>query len=209
MIEARLSLKMTCPWMSRLMDKFGAKANLLSCKPMVGSRGAWALARLLVSANEKEVLECIRGTPNVMRSEIVTLSDGRYLVAVATKSCPCRAVTLTNQHALSVNVKDRNTMLWDVLVDGHDTLKKLLRFIRDRAVKAKLVRVSRVRERSSLTLRQEQAIQAALALGFYSYPRKTSLTQLARIMNVSPTTLAEILRRAERKAISSSIETLY
>ena len=52
-----------------------------------------------------------------------------------------------------------------------------------------------------LTREQERIIFIAYIKGYYSYPRKISLKDLAKELNISVTTLAEILRKAESKIV--------
>ena len=48
---------------------------------------------------------------------------------------------------------------------------------------------------------QEEIIQIALKSGYYDTPKKTTINKLAKSFGISPSTLAEILQRAEKKII--------
>lgn len=52
-----------------------------------------------------------------------------------------------------------------------------------------------------LTDRQEDVARAAVRSGYYEVPRGISLTDLARRLGVSPSSLSELLRRAEGRAL--------
>lgn len=52
-----------------------------------------------------------------------------------------------------------------------------------------------------LTQRQHDALAQALASGYYDVPRKTRLSDLAADMDVSQSSLSELLRRAERRLV--------
>ncbi len=58
---------------------------------------------------------------------------------------------------------------------------------------------------SNLTPLQLQALQLAVQHGYYSFPRKISLEELARKIGIPRTTLQSHLRRAERTVIPSLI----
>lgn len=58
-------------------------------------------------------------------------------------------------------------------------------------------------KKEQLTQKQKNLIETAYMLGYFSYPRKISLTQLAKNLNVSKSTLSENLRTAENKIISN------
>ncbi len=59
-----------------------------------------------------------------------------------------------------------------------------------------------------LTPRQSAALEAAYRLGFYGFPRRTNLRELARILGVSRSTVAELLRRAEQKMLAHELASL-
>lgn len=52
-----------------------------------------------------------------------------------------------------------------------------------------------------LTPKQEEVLLRAYELGYYSYPRKIDLKELAKRLNLSPSTVAELLRKSEIKLI--------
>lgn len=60
-----------------------------------------------------------------------------------------------------------------------------------------------------LTVRQEQAIRTALDAGYYEVPRKISLTDLAAKLDLSPSSLSELLRRAERTILGQHLQTAF
>ncbi len=55
-----------------------------------------------------------------------------------------------------------------------------------------------------LTTMQARVIRAAMASGYYEFPRDTSPTQLAKSLGIAKSTLLEHLRRAEAKIILGS-----
>jgi predicted DNA binding protein len=56
-------------------------------------------------------------------------------------------------------------------------------------------------KKSMLTNRQEEIIRAAFEKGYYDYPKKTTIKKLAKIFDISPSTLNEILQRGEKKVL--------
>lgn len=53
----------------------------------------------------------------------------------------------------------------------------------------------------SLTVKQGEAVSRAWALGYYSVPRRITLTQLARATGRSPPAIGKMLRRAEGRLV--------
>jgi len=58
------------------------------------------------------------------------------------------------------------------------------------------------------TKKQRQAIEEAYSAGYYEYPKKTDLRELAKKAGVSLPTFQEHLKKAENKLISSQIEKI-
>jgi len=57
--------------------------------------------------------------------------------------------------------------------------------------------------RTQLTERQQEAIEAALELGYYETPREVTYEEIAAALDCAPSTANELLRRAEGKLVSA------
>lgn len=68
-----------------------------------------------------------------------------------------------------------------------------------------ILRVRRFVPPRTLTPRQAAALETAYRLGFYAFPRRSNLKEVARILGVSRSTTAELLRRAENKMLAHPI----
>lgn len=68
--------------------------------------------------------------------------------------------------------------------------------------KIKILKISdEINKKENLTLKQKEILETAHLLGYFSYPRKISLTELAKHLKISKATLSENLRVAENKII--------
>ncbi|MET1128523.1 MAG: helix-turn-helix domain-containing protein [Thermoproteota archaeon] len=63
------------------------------------------------------------------------------------------------------------------------------------------VRRSRYLSTAELTPKQIEALLLAVSLGYYDVPRRAKLEDIARVMGISTSAAADILRRAEAKAV--------
>jgi len=52
-----------------------------------------------------------------------------------------------------------------------------------------------------LTTRQEQLLTIAFERGYFDFPKKIGLEELASLVGIRASTLAEILRRGQRKIL--------
>ncbi|HXY56133.1 MAG TPA: helix-turn-helix domain-containing protein, partial [Nitrososphaerales archaeon] len=57
-----------------------------------------------------------------------------------------------------------------------------------------------------LTTRQEQILMTAFQRGFFDFPKKAHLKELAEETGTEESTLTEILRRAQRKIIAEYLD---
>ncbi|NNN17141.1 MAG: hypothetical protein HKL79_02090, partial [Thermoplasmata archaeon] len=92
---------------------------------------------------------------------------------------------------------------WRVLVhrvrDAHPLLAS---FTTPGSTPASLVRIGSFRGSLDLTPRQEMAVGTALVLGYYDYPRRAQLKDVAKSLGISRATAMESLRRGMRKLAS-------
>ncbi len=68
-----------------------------------------------------------------------------------------------------------------------------------------ILRMRRFVPARTLTPRQTAALETAYRLGFYAFPRRSNLREVSRILGVSRSTTAELLRRAESKMLAHQI----
>lgn len=62
------------------------------------------------------------------------------------------------------------------------------------------------KQKFDLTETQEAIVTKAYSLGYYNYPREVTLTDLAKLLQVSKATLSQTLRSVENKAILALIK---
>jgi len=58
---------------------------------------------------------------------------------------------------------------------------------------------------SALTAKQRQVLVTAYGLGYYDVPRRISSDKMARLLKIDKSTMAEHLRKAEKRMIKSVI----
>jgi predicted DNA binding protein len=68
-------------------------------------------------------------------------------------------------------------------------------------VVGEVLKISRLEDEKELTARQENILQIALEKGYFEFPKKITLRQLAKTLDVAPATLTEILRRGQKRVL--------
>ncbi|MUM64295.1 bacterio-opsin activator [Acidianus infernus] len=94
-------------------------------------------------------------------------------------------------------------MYWTVILSDYTELKKMLRDFVEHHIEVKVVKVIKVKSEDVLTARQEQILKIAFEAGYFDYPKKIRIKELAEKLNMSVSNLSEILRRAERNVIET------
>jgi predicted DNA binding protein len=98
---------------------------------------------------------------------------------------------------------------WTIMLPGTRRALRLVGRTRPRtgSPASRLLGVRRFVPRRNPTPRQAAAIEAAYRLGYYSFPRRTGLRELARRLSVSRSTASELLRRAEGAMLARELDT--
>jgi len=90
---------------------------------------------------------------------------------------------------------------WAIIGQG-GALRDALQRIQDAGLTGRIVqRIDVAKGRNSLTHHQNNTLRRAVAAGYYDYPRRTSLSQLAEMQGITKSTLCETLMIIERKVV--------
>jgi len=203
MIKATLAISGINCWAEKLARTSNVAINVHASRP---SSSAQSVQNWVEIRGENEKIDLIEDQirDEVISSEIIRVKDGKALGVVVSPKCAAvealRDLTCTvTSHTIE---KDGSTKL-ELLTDGRDTLKHVVRKFRSAGARVTVVKVSANLENEKLTERQERIIRKALEMGYYEYPRKIRQKELASACGVASSTLAELLRRAERNIIAA------
>lgn len=115
-----------------------------------------------------------------------------------------------NLNFLQKIIHHKLTIIFPVIVkNGYGTIEifaneNQIKLLEKVFGKIKIIKISDdTDKKDDLTLKQKEILETAYMLGFFSYPRKITLTELAKHLKVSKSTLSENLRVVENKIISN------
>ncbi|MEM4354042.1 MAG: helix-turn-helix domain-containing protein [Candidatus Caldarchaeum sp.] len=106
------------------------------------------------------------------------------------KNCIVRSVSST---------KDGGVM-WHI-IGMDENVRTFLNQLVKKGVAFKTVRQQTLRWNGILTHRQEMVLRTALENGYFDYPRKVDIRELATQLEVSPATVSETLRKSLKKVV--------
>jgi predicted DNA binding protein len=202
MLEAIVSITPPHSWIKRVTTTFPALVRVLDCRSLPDGKGVQELFEITSSSDSSEnIVDYLRQDSYVYDIDIVRAERGRIIGSLKTHKCTaCRIFAGANCFLISANSKPDGKLEWTLL--GSDTMVRLLmRELERENVTGEVVRISKLKDEEDLTARQENILQIALEKGYFEFPKKVTLRQLAKTLDVSPATLTEILRRGQKRVI--------
>ena len=113
-----------------------------------------------------------------------------------------------------IEKKTLNVIYPTKLQNGQNRIEFLIDHLQLSSLKSSLpkVKILKIADsynvKSQITDRQKEILWKAYSFGYFEYPRKISLTDLAKLLKVSKATLSQTLRIVEKKAIKNLLESL-
>ena len=202
MIEAVISLKIPTNWMSEIPEKHPVTIKVLDRIPYA-ERGVKDLVEIAGPQDiMDEVLKDIKKNPTVSKIDTTVTERGKIVGAVTTARCDiCRVLTDSDCFLISAETKTGGKVEWTLVLSDKDVLKGIFDHLKLKSVDAELVKLTKIDDKESLTERQDKITHVAFERGYFDYPKRISLRELARMFDVSPSTLSEILRKGQRKIV--------
>ena len=155
----------------------------------------------------EKLIDTISRSKNITNSDLVQLDQHRIKGVVITHDCPvCSTLAGLSCSLLSASTRGDYKMEWKLLISGEDTLKTLTERLSSKGVNYEITQVSHLYAKNDLTARQEQIAKISLELGYFEFPKKIGIEELAKRLGISAGTLSEILRRAEKNILSRYFE---
>lgn len=202
MMEAIISLREPENWISDISARFPATIRVIDRMPYA-EKGVKDLVEISAPDDVmEEILEAILKNPLVIEVDTTVTERGKVISAVTTAMCEiCRILTDSGVFLISAQSKDGGKVEWTLIISEKEVLKDIFDHLKEKSVEAELIKLTKIDDRESLTERQDKITQVAFERGYFDYPKRISLRELARMFDVSPSTLSEILRKGQRKIV--------
>lgn len=115
----------------------------------------------------------------------------------------CSAILSENSFLISGKHLESNTLIYSFIAPNFQAFQGTIRKLEATGFHPKILRSEKLMRRSKiLTEKQERMFWYALKLGFFEYPRKIHMNELAQKLGISMSTLSEILRRGMRNLLT-------
>lgn len=200
MMEAVVSLAMPDNWITDVVEMYPSVIRIIDTKEM--KEGVRDLVQIDVENEEDlpKVIEQVRKNPNIFNVDISTIDRGRALAAFSTNQCvACRLLAGSECFLTGSTTTKEGRLKWTMLVTQKKALQELIDNLAKINAGPKLVKITELSDTDELTKRQEQVTRMAFERGYFDFPRRVGLKELATMFNVSTSTLSEILRKGQRR----------
>ena len=203
MKEVTLLVKPPHTWIQKIVSKYPATVRLLDCRSVEGTGGVHELFEISIDTKHIEsLLNDLRKDPYVYKVDAIETKKGLVMGSLKTHKCTaCRSFATSECFLVSAKSNPEGLVEWKVLSSGSG-LKKLLDNLEKGGVKAEIRSITELKDENALTERQEEILQIALEKGYFEYPKKMDIAELAKLLGISKPTLSEILRRGQKKILA-------
>ena len=199
MMEAVVSLALPDNWITDVVELYPSVIKVIDSK--VSEKGVRDLVQIEVENEEDlpKVIEQVRNNPNIFNVDISAIDRGKVLAVFSTNQCMvCRLLAGTECFLTNSSTKN-GKMMWTMLVTEKKALQELIKSLEELQAAPKLVKLTDITGANELTQRQEQITRMAFERGYFDFPRKIGLRELAKVFGISTSTLSEILRKGQRR----------
>ncbi len=131
---------------------------------------------------------------------------GQKKIWVYGKSCSaCRAMALSEAVILSSTSVDNYRINYRVLVENRGAMRRLVKKLEDEDLKPMIIEGPE-EKKIEISEREFSILKMCYELGYFENERRASLTEIAKIMGISTSSLSETLRRAMKKLVKDYLK---
>lgn len=206
MFEAKFKLKHRGCWTTGL-SRF--KGEFITHNTISLNEGFVQDITEVILADKKEakdIKKYFKTHKLIKKSEILQEENNKLLIQIFTDTTKIKSIVhavLKNKCFLSNKVPLIDDFeIWTIAAPKKTAIKNALNEIRKMG-KFKLLYIKKSSfDGFNLSDNQEKILRLAIQLGYYNWPKKISIQELAKRLGLSKPTIAEHLRKAEIKVIS-------
>jgi predicted DNA binding protein len=206
MMEASLIIRLPDTWISDVCARTGAVIHFHRCLPY-GTAGGRSLIELDEGEDVEGVVDAIRKHPSVERVEVSRTDRGRISAMVMNRTCRASQVLAASEcFMVAAQSLGDGRVRWKLISGKGGSLQELVEGLKGAGCEVEVERVGAVRDDSVLTKRQEEVLALALREGYYETPKRIHLSELAKQLNIAPSSVGEVLKRAEKAVIERHLD---
>ncbi len=209
MIEAVLRVTLPCSWVTDITGRFGATLNIVEQKPS-GPRTLQSLVEIDPGETaSNEIVEGLRENRFIHGVEAIVPPKGKILATLQVDNChACHELASSECFLTDATATQGGGLEWRLLAPRRSSIENLVTTLKNRGIAVELRSIKTVKGSGSLTDRQARVLSLAYELGYFEFPKKINLTDLAKKLGVSKAALSETLHSGEEKVLHAYFQGL-
>ena len=206
MIEAVLECPQPHGWIRLAAGEYGALIEILDSKVLPGGVVEHLFELQVEPGRTEDLMKMIRDDKDVMDVDFMQTKGGHVYGSVSSKRCTvCKQVARSKCFLSSLVIGTEGQPHWTIL-GGNDSYRELVTGLEHSKIPYHLRLLKELQENELLTSRQEEILSIAFENGYFEFPKRVGLKELAARTGVRESTLGEILRRGQRKILRDYLE---
>ena len=152
----------------------------------------------------EELTKELRSLEDVTEADVASVGTNRVVGEVTSNDCIVCSIIMDSKTGYFVGPATTGAdcqLNYKLFLNG-EGIPGFLQSLHDKGILYKISEIAKMAPQRALTPKQERVLKSALELGYYEYPKRISTEELSRSLNLAPSTVSEMLRRAERRIIS-------
>lgn len=192
-------------WVKGLCADLSAKVKILGLKFIGNEEVAHFVDITMGNDGMGELKRWLESDASVVSTELTELSRDHVLGVVVARHCKACTSIIGSSSAMFVSSAstERDCALGYKIFLNNEGIPSLLNHLSRGGVEYKVTEISPISPDVPLTTRQLNVLKSAMEMGLYDFPRRITQDGLAMKMGIKPSTLNEILRRAEKNILGN------
>ncbi len=196
-------------WVSRISQLYDrVYVKVLKVEKLYSDSSAQQLFEVVAPSSGERVAD------GMMRDEALhdvklLFSRGGRVFGLARVSCPfkCGLADTESCFLTKVTSGEQGWVYW-YMIGRDDECRDVMNRLSDRGVEFRVLEMRKLEGERSLTGKQELIVKAALDLGYFDYPKRISIRELADMFGVTPATVTETLRKGVKKILTEYFNSI-
>ena len=200
MLEAVLHCPQPHSWIEIAANRYSASVEILDSK-MLPNDAVEHLFDIQVKPGQMDdLLAALRRDEDLINIEVMKSKSGHVYGSASSLRCTvCKDLAKSKCFLSSVDITSEGAR-WTV-IGNNDSFRELLAALEKDKIPFEVKLKRNLEDTELLTARQEQLLSIAFERGYFDFPKKVGLEELATLADVKTSTLAEILRRGQKKIL--------
>lgn len=200
MLEAVLQCPQPHSWIEIAVNRYSATVEILDSKMLPKDQVQHLFDIQVKPELSGGLLESLNQDEDLIGIETMKSKSGHiYGSATSLRCTVCKDLARSKCFLASVDVTKEGAR-WTV-IGNNDSFRELLATLEKDGIPFQVKLKRNLEDNELLTARQEQILSVAFERGYFDFPKKVGLEELASLAEVKTSTLAEILRRGQKKIL--------